>query len=155
MFNFTPARQDFGLFLTRLIAGLIFVVHGYQKFFVQGIDGVTGFFANIGIPLAGTAALLVSTLEFVGGMLLVLGLLTPIVGVLLAMNMLVASLVVHLPNGFYAMDGGYEFPMLLGAVSLALAVMGPGRWAVDALFARNHKGESSAGADRGPRTFMG
>lgn len=132
----TPSRLSLGLTVLRVVVGLIFLVHGYEKLFVQGVGGVTGFFTQIGVPLPGVSAPLVSVLEFAGGVALILGLFTPVVASLLAVDMLGAIFLVHLPNGFSAMNGGYEFVLTLLAASLALALTGPGAYALDAAFRR-------------------
>ncbi len=102
----------------------------------MGIPGVSGFFTQIGAPLPQLTAPLVSVLEFGGGLALILGLLTPVVAALLAADMLGAILLLHLPNGFYATDGGYEFVLTLFGASLALALTGPGAYALDAVLGR-------------------
>lgn len=132
----TPLRLDLGLTVLRVIVGLVFLVHGYQKLFVMGMGGVTEFFTQVGAPLPGISAPLVSLLEFAGGIALVLGVLTPVVALLFAADMLGAILLVHLPNGFSVSEGGYEFVLTLLAASLALALTGPGAYALDVAFRR-------------------
>ncbi len=132
----TVTRLAVGLAILRVVVGVVFVVHGYDKFFNSGIPGVTGFFTQIGAPLPGITAPLVSLLEFGGGIALILGLLTPLVAILLAADMLGALFLVHLPAGFFAQSGGYEFVLTLFGASLALALTGPGAYALDALFGR-------------------
>ena len=127
-------RLAVGLTILRVIVGTVFVVHGYDKLFNSGILGVTGFFTQVGAPLPGVTAPLVSILEFGGGIALILGLLTPFVAVLLAADMLGALFLVHLPAGFVVANGGYEFVLTLLGASLALALTGPGAYALDALF---------------------
>lgn len=125
-----------GLLLLRSVAGAIMIVHGWQKFFVDGISGVSAFFGMVGIPLAGVSAVAVATIELVGGLLLVAGLGTRIVGALYAATMIGAIVFVHAANGFLAAAGGYEFVLLLAAVGAALALTGAGRFSVDALIKR-------------------
>lgn len=130
-------RLSLGLAVLRIVVGIVFAVHGYEKLFVQTIPGVTGFFTQIGAPLPGVTAPLVSVLELVGGVMLILGVLTPVVAALLAVDMVGAIFLVHLANGFSAMNGGYEFVLTLFAASLALALTGPGAYALDrAIFGR-------------------
>lgn len=113
--------QAWGLAVLRLVVGIVFFMHGYQKVFKMGLHGVAGFFGHLGIPVPVVAAALVMLVEFVGGILLITGLATRIPATLLAIDMLVAILTVHLKNGFFGM--GVEFPLTLlaGAVCLALA----------------------------------
>ncbi len=120
-----------GIALLRVVVGLTFFMHGQQKLFQMGIVGVGDFFASLGIPAPELAAVVVSLIETVGGLAFILGVLTRLVGMLLAADMLVAMLVVHRPNGFYAGNGGVELVLVLGAAALALALTGPGALAVN------------------------
>jgi putative oxidoreductase len=125
-----------GFLILRAVVGLVFALHGWQKISMMGIDGVGGFFGSLGIPAPLVAAALVTGLELLGGIALLLGVGTRVVGALLAANMLVALLLVHLPNGFFVDAGGFEFVLVLGAAALFFALAGPGRYAVDALLRR-------------------
>lgn len=116
-------------FILRLAVGLIFVMHGWQKL-VGGVDGVAGFLGTLGFPAPALFAVVLIAVELVGGALLILGLWTGLVARLLAFVAIVAWLTVHLADGFFVRDGGYEFVMLLFAACIALAVTGPGRWTV-------------------------
>jgi len=93
-----------GITAVRVMTGLLFAVHGYQKF-AGGIGGVVGFFAKISIPLPGLMAPFIATLELVGGILLILGLATRVLGCLFAAEMLVTTLWVKIPaQGWNASD---------------------------------------------------
>ena len=127
----SPLTQTIGLLILRVVAGVIFILHGAQKTFEQTFAGVTGFFESLGIPLAAVAAPAVSLLELVGGVLLIIGAVTRIVALLLAINMVVAVAAVHIAAGFFVADGGYEFVLLLGAVALVIALLGAGKFSVD------------------------
>jgi putative oxidoreductase len=127
------ARQvDLGLAILRLVLGATFIAHGSQKLFVYGIDGVTGGFTQMGIPMAGLAAPLVAFVEFAGGIALVLGLLTRLAGLGLAITMLGAIWFAHLSAGFF-LPNGYEFALSLLAPSVLLALTGAGRYSLDSL----------------------
>lgn len=78
-------------------------------------------------------AILAGGTEFFGGLLLVLGLLTRPVAALLAFTMAVAVFAVHLPNGLFMSNNGYEYALTLLIVSVALAIQGAGKYSVDAL----------------------
>jgi putative oxidoreductase len=98
----------------------------------MGLAGVGGFFGSLGVPAAAFFAVVVSTVELVGGLMLVVGLFTHWAGKLLAINMLVAFALVHVHNGFYVNKGGFEFVLVLFAASIALSIMGAGKWSLDA-----------------------
>jgi putative oxidoreductase len=145
LFRAPTARQlDLGLAVLRVVAGAIFVAHGAQKLFTFGFAGVTGAFAGMGIPMAGVVGPFVALLEFFGGLALVVGLLTRLAGLGLALNMLGAILVVHLSAGLF-LPNGYEFALSLLGASTLLALTGAGGYSVDALIAR--RGGAAAAPD--------
>ena len=118
--------QSCGLAVLRIAVGAVFLTHGYQKVFKMHLDGVTGFFGHLGIPLPMLAAIVVMVVEFGGGILLITGLATRIPAALLAMDMVVALLLVHLRNGYLKTGGELPLLLLAGAICLALAGGGAG-----------------------------
>jgi len=123
----------------RIVLGFLFAAHGWQKFNEWTIAGTQAAFAKMGVPAAELAAPAVATLELVGGIALILGVLTRVFAALLAVNMLGALFVVHAPAGVFAATGGYELVLLLAAGALAIALTGAGKVAVDrALFGRSN-----------------
>jgi putative oxidoreductase len=133
---------DAGLATLRVALAVIFFAHGAQKVFQYGIAGVTQGFTQMGIPLPGVAAPLVAGLELVGGLVLFLGLFTRPVALLLAIDMLVATLLVHLPNGFF-LPTGIEFTMLLFAGAVALVLTGPGELSLDAMLTKRRRARTT------------
>ena len=131
----SPGALSWRLAVLRVVVGFTFFMHGWQKLFQYGIPGVTGAFTQMGVPLPAVTAPLVAVLEFVGGALLLVGLATPLVALLLAGDMLGATLLVHLKNGFF-LPNGVEFVLLLLAGAVAILLAGPGAFALDRLIAR-------------------
>jgi len=128
--------QGWGLTILRVVVGIVFFVHGGQKLFVYGVGGVAGLMGQIGIPLPMLSAAVVTTVEFLSGAALVVGLFTRWAAILLAINMLVAIMTVHLKAGFF-LPNGYEFALTLLGANMALALAGPGKAAIDAVFAKS------------------
>ena len=128
------------LTLLRVVLGVIFTYHGYGKLFVKdALPGTAQFFAAIGIPLANYAAVLIAFLEFFGGLLLIVGLLTRWVSLLLIIEMLVALFKVHLKQGFLITPQayGYEFILLILTALVVVLVNGPGSLSVGKKFFKN------------------
>ena len=130
----TPA-QDVVLLIARLALGAVMIAHGWQKVDQGGLGGTADGFEAMGIPLAPAAAAFAIAIELGGGVLVVLGALTPIVGVLWALHMAGALWFVH-RDAFFVADGGYELVLVLGALGLVLAATGAGRGSVDHLLGR-------------------
>lgn len=120
----------------RLGLGVIFFVHGAQKLFGwfggSGLEGTAQTLGSLGLVPGNFWAVVVALLETFGGAALLLGLLTRWVALALALEMAVALVLVHLPAGFAATQGGVEFPLALLAGLVALACLGAPVWALDA-----------------------
>jgi len=130
---------EWSLALLRVVLGVIFLYHGYLKLFVPGgFTGTVGFFTSLGIPVPAYSALLVSVVEFVGGILLVLGVLSRWSAVLLLVDMLVAFFLVHLRNGFLVSKGGYEFVLVLIAGLVVVLASGAGKLSVGSRLKSRH-----------------
>jgi putative oxidoreductase len=129
------ARQrwhGWGITVLRIAVGIVFAAHGGQKLFVWGFGNVAGFMGKIGIPAPMLAAVVVTLVEFVGGLALLVGAFTRWAAALLAINMLVAILAVHLKAGFF-LPAGFEFAFTLFAANVALVLLGSGEASVDSL----------------------
>lgn len=136
----TTAR-DIITVITRIALGAIFIAHGWQKFNEWTVAGTSDSFSQMGVPLADLAAPFATFVELIGGALLILGALTPIVGVLLAANLIGALVFVHLTPTPFVDQGGWELVVALAAGALLLAVMGPGRLSVDRFLFAGKKGK--------------
>jgi putative oxidoreductase len=124
--------------ILRIVIGFLFAAHGWQKFNEWTVAGTQASFAKMGVPAADLAAPVVATLELVGGVALILGVLTRVFAALLAVDMLGALALVHAPAGVFAANGGYELVLLLAAAALAVAFVGAGKVSVDkVLFGRS------------------
>jgi putative oxidoreductase len=131
-FDRLSARTEpWGIAALRVVVGLTFLMHGWKKLFDMGIPGTTAFFGDLGVPAPMLAAAGVSALELVGGAALLAGLLTRWVAIPLAFDMLAAIVLFHLPQGFFASEGGYEHVLLLLVSLVALALTGSGAFALD------------------------
>ena len=126
-------RANIGLAVLRIGVGGVFAAHGLQKLVVFGIPGLAGFMSQLGIPFPTLSALAVTATELLGGLALVAGAFTRIAALPLAFAMLVAGLTAHLKGGFF-LPSGVEYVLVLFLASVALALTGPGAWAVDNLF---------------------
>jgi putative oxidoreductase len=124
-----------GLLVLRLVVGLLFVGHGAQKLFGiwggHGLKGTAGFFEQLGLRPGRLHASFAGLLEFGGGALLALGLVTPFAAAALIAVMTAAVITVHWEKGLWATGGGYEYNLVLGASAFALAAIGAGNWSVD------------------------
>ena len=132
-----PSRRqiDTALAVLRVVLGVTFILHGGQKLFVYGFGGVTGAFAQMGIPAPGFFGPFVALVEFSGGIAITLGLLTRLAALGAGATMLVAILTVHIKQGFFN-PGGVEFPLSLLASAIALVIAGAGAYSVDAVLAK-------------------
>lgn len=140
---------NWGLTVLRVVTGLVFFMHGYVKVFVWGFEGTAAGFGQMGISLAAIAGPFVGLLELLGGLALIAGLATRWVSIPLAFTMLVAIVQVHLAKGFFNPEG-VEFPLMLLASGVGLALAGGGALAVDNLLAarRSTPAARLAGAPR-------
>jgi putative oxidoreductase len=129
--------MDAGFLLLRLVVGFTIAAHGPAKLwsrFGAGPDKTGDAFEHLGFRPGRRHAILAGITELASGLLLILGLLTPLGAAMVASLMLVAAVSVHARNGFFITTGGFEYNMVLGAAALSLAFIGPGALSLDHLF---------------------
>ncbi|WP_408649348.1 DoxX family protein [Streptomyces herbicida] len=131
----TSSAADWGLLLIRLTFGLLMAAHGAQKLFgILGGHGLTAVghsFAGLGFRPGKLFAAIAGLSEFLGGLGLALGLLTPLASAALIGVMINAMATVTGAHGLWETDGGVEYNVCITVVALAVAAIGPGRLAVD------------------------
>lgn len=123
--------QDAAILLARVGIGVVFVAHGWQKFFTLGLDRVGQQFAGFGVPQPHVTAAVVAGVELVAGIALIAGILTPLAGVLLGVDMAGAFYFVHATHGPFVTQNGWELVVALGVGALLVAGVGAGRFSID------------------------
>lgn len=133
--SLTRTDNTFAPLALRLPVAIIFMAHGAQKLFGwfggHGLEGTGQWMASIGLEPGYLMALGAGSAEFLGGLALLIGLLTRPAAVALAFTMIVAIVTVHIDNGLFMSNNGYEFGLALLAASVSLALSGGGRFSVD------------------------
>lgn len=136
----TATSDSWGLTALRIPIGIIFAAHGAQKLFGwfggYGLEGTGGWMTSIGLTPGYLMALLAGGAEFFGGLALIAGLLVRPAAAALAFAMVVAIFSVHIGNGLFISNNGYEFGLALLAASVALAIAGAGNGSLDRALAR-------------------
>ncbi|WP_207844587.1 DoxX family protein [Williamsia soli] len=123
--------RNFASLVARVILGVIFIFHGWQKLHTNGIGATEAYFKMLDIPLPKAAAWYSALVEFGGGILLILGVLMPLVSLLLIADMIGAIFYAHIDNGFWNADGGFELPLALIAGLVAVGLAETGRTGAD------------------------
>lgn len=129
--GFYTTMEPVAYTITRVVLGVIMIMHGWPKLMVFGLDRVsTNFATNYGLP--GWFAYIAVLLEIAGGAALIVGLATRFVAAALAIEMLIAMFAAHVAKGFSVGAGGYEYVMFLGFICFYVAIRGGGPYSVDA-----------------------
>jgi len=115
----------------RLCVGAIIVPHGYTKLFQGAVSPAAGMIAKLGLEPAVAWAYFVGAVEFFGGILLAIGLLTRLCAAALVIEFAVIVFAVKFSIGFFAFKGGFELELLLGLLCLGIFFKGGGRFSVD------------------------
>ncbi len=132
--------NSFAPLALRVPAGIIFMAHGAQKLFGAfggyGLEGTGQWMASIGLEPGYLMALLAGSGEFFGGLAILIGLLVRPAAAVLAFAMLVAIFAVHIGNGLFMSNNGYEFGLALLAISVSLLISGGGALSADRVLSR-------------------
>jgi putative oxidoreductase len=126
-FNKTPFQEKlmkYGPLPIRVLTGIIFIAHGIPK--LVNIPGIQHFFQATGLPPE--MAVIIALLEVIGGFALVFGILTRVSAILFIIEMIGSTLTAKLSKGFVS---GYDFDLLIMAVSISLLLTGPGQPSIE------------------------
>lgn len=131
------SAPSFAPLALRIPIGIILMAHGAQKLFGwfggYGLEGTGQWMASIGLTPGYLMALMAGSSEFFGGLLLIIGLLTRPTALVLSFTMVVAIFSVHIGNGLFLSNNGYEFGLALLAATLSLTISGAGKLSADNL----------------------
>ncbi|PWF63789.1 oxidoreductase [Shewanella sp. BC20] len=137
------SAPSFAPLALRIPIGIILMAHGSQKLFGwfggYGLEGTGQWMASIGLTPGYLMALMAGSSEFFGGLLIIIGLLTRPTALVLSFTMVVAIFSVHIGNGLFLSNNGYEFGLALLAATVSLAVSGAGKLSADNLLAARLK----------------
>lgn len=126
---------DVGLFVIRIVVGGLVLGHGLQKlvgwFDGPGVDRWADMLESMRYRRPRLMSWAHALVETGAGLLLVVGLFTPLAAAAVIGVMINAIVAAHAPNGLWAQEGGFEYPLVLGVTAGALALTGPGAWAID------------------------
>ena len=130
--GFYATWREISYALVRVVVGIMFLMHVSVKFKIGAAAVAANIMAKNGLEPALGFAYAAMALELIGGACLIIGLFTRFFAAALAHEMLIALIAYHLPKGYAAGGGGYEYVLLIGAVCFAIAMRGGGPYSVDA-----------------------
>src|ERR1700712_4153093 len=132
-------RAGYGITILRVLVGIILMAHGSQKLFGMfggyGLEGTGQYMASLGLNPGYVMALMSGSAEFFGGLALFLGLLARPAALVVIVMLVVAILSVHIHNGLFMANNGYEFGLALIAAASAVLFEGAGRMSLDRVIA--------------------
>lgn len=131
----SPGLRDWALLVFRIVVGGLLALHGGQKLFMFGFGGTAEFLGEMGVPVPPLAAVAAIFVEFVLGLAILAGAFLPFAGLVVAVYMLGVLVIAHAQLNPFVADGGWELVALFAVAGLVLAVVGGGRYGVDAALA--------------------
>ena len=131
--NTLSKNHDLAILLLRIAVGVVFIFAGWGK--LNGIEGIQQYFGSLGIPLAGIVAWLVALIEFIGGIMVLVGFKARIPNILLAVIMFCAFFLTKLSD-FSITAANVRVDIIMFLVTVSLAIMGSGSLSVDAKMGR-------------------
>ena len=141
----TKTDNYYHLLVLRIVIGIVFFAHGGQKLFSWfngwGLEGTGNWMTSIGLQPGYYMAILAGSAEFFGGIFLIIGLMARLSCLFLTVTMAVAILYVHLQNGFFNYNNGYEYAMVLLFCSITIFIGGSGAFSLDKLIFDNRKND--------------
>lgn len=130
---FIRVLKDIALMLTRIIMGVIMVTHGWHRWQNEGITAEANILEHAGIPNPGLMVWLLIGFEVIGGIFLIFGLATPVIGLgLMVLN--IGIILTLRSHTFYVHNSGWEYNAVMTIVGLMLMTHGAGRIGLDNLF---------------------
>jgi len=130
-------KCDCSFLVFRVLIGLLFAVHGAMKFGLIGEGTISGFATGVGIPV--WLAVIVGLIELVGGLAVAFGFLTRLFAGLAGVELVVAYIMAHLPNGWNPFTNGGELALVYLASFIVLFGFGGGKFSLDALLCKKCK----------------
>jgi putative oxidoreductase len=129
--GFYESMMPIAATLVRIVIGIMFLMHVSGKFKIGAAAVAANLMAKNGLEPALYCAYFIMFLELIGGACLIIGLFTRFFAAALAIEMLIALITVHLPRGYAAGGGGYEYVLLIGIVCFTIAMRGGGIYSAD------------------------
>ena len=123
--------RDALLLVGRVMLGVVLIAHGWQKLAQYGIAGTAAAFEKTGVPLSAVSAVYAAVVELVGGLALLVGVGTAVAAALVVLDMLGAFVLVHITNGVFVQNNGFELVWVIAGAALMFIAVGPGRFSVD------------------------
>lgn len=128
-----PILDDIVLLIARIALGVVLIAHGWQKFNEWTLAGTASAFGDMGVPAPSVTSIFAASAELFGGILILIGLVTPLAAVLNILVQLGAFVLVHVQAGVFIDNGGYELVLAIAVGLLLIAARGAGKFSIDAL----------------------